>query len=238
MASNSLLLRLPRELRDHIIAYVFEDFNLERVDFSRRHTALGRKRTPPLSDLPPICKTTLQLYYEATPGYLTRVTPILYNIEMTCWLRTWLATFPSASGYAAIRQVAFRNFHGPEQIKGYELIALCPNLLHLDIMLGDEFADPGTVPSLAISSLSSSVNAYESLDNIILMHQLHRLLKIPRLERLDFGFHDWETPLSNHRARQVMEWLRVKFRAQGREVHIHCRQMLYGSFLCRDFESD
>lgn len=142
-------------------------------------------------------------------------------------MRKWLATFPCNSGFRAIRQLAFRNFHGPEQIKGYELIALCPNLRSLNIMFGDEFADPGMVPSLSIKSLSISVNAYESLDNIILIHQLHKLLQIPKLKRLDFGFHDWKHPMSNERARQVKAWLGVKFQGDGKKVHIVCKQMMY-----------
>jgi hypothetical protein len=92
-------------------------------------------------------------------------------------------------------------------------------------MLGDEYSDPGTVPSLAFSSLSSSVNAYESLDNIILIHQLHRLVDIPNLELLEFGFHDWEERISNDRARQIKEWLKVKFQAKGKDVHVVCKQM-------------
>jgi hypothetical protein len=106
-----------------------------------------------------------------------------------------------------------------------------PNLKYLCVMLGDEYSDPGTVPSLAISSLSSSVNAYESLENIILMHQLHRCIDIPNLEVLEFGFHDWEQPMSHDRARQVKEWLDVKFKAKGKEVNIVCKQMQWVGML-------
>jgi hypothetical protein len=228
MEGSSTLLRLPRELRDEIIKYVFEDFNQERLHISRHHNTLERIVTPPIRALPPICSASQQLYIETTPYFISRVTPLSCDVATTCWLRKWLASIPFELGYRSVRQLAFRNFHGPEQNKGFELIALCPNLRHLNIMLGDEYSDPGTIPSLAISSLSSSVNAYESLDNIILMHQLHRLLDIPSLQLLEFGFHDWEQPISSDRARQVKEWLKVKFQAKGRDVLVICKQMQWG----------
>ncbi|CAO2654973.1 Nn.00g117060.m01.CDS01 [Neocucurbitaria sp. VM-36] len=235
MASQPPVFRLPRELRDQIIAYVFDDFEEPRVEFN--HVAGEQEMAPPYNELPALCKASKQLYYEATLSFLSRITPVLCNIGTICWLRKWLVTFPSDSGFRAIRQLAFRNFDGPEQIKGYELIALCPNIRTLDIMFGDEYADPGTIPLLdimfgdadpgtipssAIDSLISSVNAYESLDNIISMHQLYRLVQVPHLERLHFGFHDWEQPISIDRARQVMEWLRIEFQAKGKTVHIEC----------------
>ncbi|KAH7398534.1 hypothetical protein BKA66DRAFT_437583 [Pyrenochaeta sp. MPI-SDFR-AT-0127] len=229
MESQSPLLRLPRELRDQIIEYVFEEIKQDRLTFDCPDTSHHQATNARLENLPGICRASGQLYYEVTPYFLSRITPALYDIETTCWLRKWLATLPSGSGFRAIRELAFRNFHGPEQIKGYELISLCPNLCQLNIMFGDEYSDPGIVPSLAIRSLSSAYNAYESLDNIVLMHQLHKLVDIPKLERLYFGFHDWEQPVSMDRARQVTEWLGVKFRAQGRIVRIECQQILYGN---------
>jgi hypothetical protein len=225
MAVSSPLLRLPRELRDEIYKYTFEVYNQERLCLSPHHHVQERAVTPPIRALPPICSVSHQLYIESTPHFLVRVAPSSPNVATTCWMRKWLATFPSELGYRSIQQLAFRNFHGPEQIKGYELIALCPKLRYLDIMLGDEFSNPGTIPSLAISSLSSSVNAYESLDNIIVIHQLHRLVEIPNLELLEFGFHDWEERISSDRARQIKEWLKVKFQAKGKDVHVVCKQM-------------
>jgi hypothetical protein len=225
MDVSSPLLRLPRELRDEIYKYVFDRYHQERLHLSQHHNIQERAVTPPIRALPPICGASHQLYDETTPHFLTRVTPTSSNVATTCWMHKWLATFPSELGYRSIQQLAFRNFHGPEQIKGYELIALCPKLRYLDVMLGDEYSDPGTVPSLAFSSLSSSVNAYESLDNIILIHQLHRLVDIPNLELLEFGFHDWEERISNDRARQIKEWLKVKFQAKGKDVHVVCKQM-------------
>jgi hypothetical protein len=229
MDTQSRLLLLPRELRDEIVKYIFADFNEEWLNFERQHNILERNVTPPVRSLPPICSASQQLYAETTPYFLSLVTPVSRNVATTCWLRKWLATLPSGLGYRSVRQLAFRNFHGPEQIKGFELIALCPNLRHLNLMLGDEWSDPGTVPSLAISSLSSSVNAYETLENIILIHQLHRLVDLPKLQVLEFGFHDWESSVSSDRARQVKEWLRVKFHAKGKDVNIVCKQMLWGS---------
>jgi hypothetical protein len=82
-------------------------------------------------------------------------------------------------------------------------------------MFGDEWSDPVIVPSLAITALRSFVNAYETLDNVIVMHQLHRLLEIPALEDLGFGFHDWEVAVSAKRAGQVKEWLERGFRPMG-----------------------
>ncbi|KAL5117884.1 hypothetical protein ACEQ8H_004202 [Pleosporales sp. CAS-2024a] len=225
MASPSPLLRLPREIRDEITRYVFDSFDQERLHIWRYHNVLERNITPPIKALPPICSASQQLYHETTPYLLSRIVPVSSDVSTTCWLRKWLATFHDNLGYRSIHHLAFRNFHGPEQIKGFELIALCPNLRRLNIMLGDEYSDPGTVPSLAISSLSSSVNAYETLDNIILMHQLHRLLDIPELRLLEFGFHDWEHQVSCDRARQVKEWLKVKFHAKGRHVNVVCKQM-------------
>ncbi|KAF2129320.1 hypothetical protein P153DRAFT_366731 [Dothidotthia symphoricarpi CBS 119687] len=221
-----LLFRLPRELRDEIYQYTLDDdLKQQRLDFQQRHDVRERAITPPIRALPPICGVSKQVYYEATPFFLSQITPLSLTVETTCWLRKWLATFPSETGYRAIRQLAFRSFHGPEQIKGFELIALCPNLRSLDVMFGDEYSDPGTVPSLAIESLSSAANAYDTLENIVVMHQLHRYIEIPKLERMDFGFHDWQGDVSCERARQVMEWLRVKFHAKGRDVHIECQQM-------------
>lgn len=227
MMETSPFFRLPRELRDKVYHYIFDALLWKWLDFQQHHNVCEREITPPIHALPPICKASKQTYYEATPFFLKQVTPFSLNVETTCWLRKWLATFPSDTGYRAVRQIAFRNFHGPEQIKGFELLALCSNLRHLDVMLGDEYSDPGTVPSLAIKSLSSAVNAYESLDNIILMHQLYRFVELPRLQRLYFGFHDWQGEMSYDRARQVMEWLRVKFRAKGNKVYLDCRQMRY-----------
>jgi hypothetical protein len=228
MCATSRLLRLPRELRDHVIRYVFDDFDQERLDFNRHHNVHEPNVTRPIKSLPPICVVSQQLYDEVTPCFLTRITPISFNVATSCWLRKWLPTLSSGLGFRSIHQLAFRNFHGPEQHKGFELIAHCPNLRHLSVMLGDEYADAGTVPSLAISSLSSSVNAYESLDNIIMMHQLHKLAEISSLQVLEFGFHDWEQPMSHDRARQVKEWLSVKFVAKGMDVNIVCKQMQWG----------
>jgi hypothetical protein len=238
MEVRSPLLSLPRELRDEVVRYVLDECTQDRLNFKRRHNVLERNITAPLKALPPICATSRQLYNEATPYFLSCVTPISHDIATTCWLRRWLATFPAGLGYGSIHELSFRNFHGPEQIKGYELIALCPNLRYLQLMLGDEFSDPGTVPSLAIKSLSSSVNAYESLDNIILIHQLRKLTDIPKLELLEFGFHDWEQPISCDRARQVKEWLKVKFRAKGRDVHVVCKQMRWNGMYTTDNDDD
>jgi hypothetical protein len=226
MSEQSPLLRLPRELRDAIFRYTFDEFDLERLDINLNHDVEERKVTPPIESLPPICVVSKQLYDETTPYFLTRIMPISLNVATSCWLRKWLATFEL--GYRSIHQLSFRNFHGPEQIKGYELIVLCPNLRYLFVMIGNEHSDPGTVPSLAISSLSSSANAYESLDNIVLMHKLSQLVETPELQVLEFGFHDWE-PMSHDRARQVKEWLSVKFRAKGKDVSIVCKQMQSGS---------
>jgi hypothetical protein len=229
MNTSSPLLCLPRELRDDIIKYVFDAFDQERLRFSKHHNVSERIITPPLRSLPPICAVSRQLYAEATPYFLTRITLVSSNVATSCWLRRWLASFPTNLGYRSIRHLFFRNFHGPEQIRGYDLIALCPNLRSLNIMFGDEYSDPGTVPSLATTSLSSVVNAYECFDNILLMHQLHRLIEIPNLETLEFGFHNWEQPFSSNRARQVKEWLTVKFQAKGKSTHIICKQMQWGS---------
>ncbi|KAJ4368386.1 hypothetical protein N0V83_006743 [Neocucurbitaria cava] len=226
MAVQPPLFRLPRELRDQILAYVFDDLEEPRVQF-KHHVARAQQMTPPYKDLPALSRASKQLYYEATLLFLTHITPVLSDIETICWMREWLSAFSSDSAFRSIRQLAFRNFHGPDQIRGYELIAMCPNIRFLDIMFGDEYAHPGTVPTLAIKSLSSSVNAYESLDNIIAMHQLYRLVDIPKLKGLHFGFHDWDSKVSNDRARQVMAWLRAKFQAQKRHVQIECKQMWY-----------
>lgn len=227
MNSQSPLLKLPRELRDQIVGYVFEEFKQNRKASEHDYASHQQMTTVPFDHLPTICEASKQFYYETTPDFLSRITPILHNIDSICWLRRWLATFPSGSGFLAIRQLAFRNFHGPEQIKGYELIDLCPNLRRLNVMFGDEYSNPGTIPSLAIKSLGSSYTVHESLDDIIITYQLRRLLEVPKLERLDFGFHDWEQPISLHRAREMTEWLDAKFRAQGRNVRIGCRQILY-----------
>ena len=232
MNQNSPLLHLPRELRDQIFDYLFDNEQLRRIDFDRKHNVQEARVTRPLESLHPICRVSQQLYIEATPSYLTRVAPISFNVATTCWLRKWFATIPpSGLGYRSIRQLAFRNFHGPEQVKGYELMAMCPNLQFLNIMLGDEYSEAGDVPSLGISSLSSLANAYDSLDNIILMHQLHRLLDIPKLKILEFGFHDWAQPVSSVRARQVKEWLKSKLQAKGRDVYVVCKQMQWGGSL-------
>jgi hypothetical protein len=232
MSQTSPLLRLPRELRDQIFEHLFDNEQQRRIDFDRMHNVEEATVTRPLESLHPISRVSQQLYIEAIPSYLSCVTPISFNVATTCWLRKWLATIPpSGLGYRSIRQLAFRSFHGPEQIKGYELMAMCPNLQFLNIMLGDEYSEAGDVPSLAISSLTSFANEYDSLDNIILMHQLHRLLDLPKLEVLEFGFHDWAQPVSCNRARQVKEWLKSKFQAKGREVYVVCKQMQWGGSL-------
>ncbi|KAH7395270.1 hypothetical protein DE146DRAFT_616173 [Phaeosphaeria sp. MPI-PUGE-AT-0046c] len=219
----SPLLHLPRELRDEIMDYVFCEYDQERLRFSRHHDVTERTITPPTKALPPICIASQQLYFETTPYFLNHITLVSNTVVTTCWLRRWLATLPS--GYRSVRHLTFRNFHGPEQIKGLELIALLPNLRVLNVMLGDEYSDPGDVPSLALSPLSSAINAYENIDNIILMYQLHRLFEIPNLEVLEFGFHNWEQPVSSHRARQVKQWFVSKFQARGRDVNVVCKQM-------------
>ncbi|KAH7069085.1 hypothetical protein BKA63DRAFT_100932 [Paraphoma chrysanthemicola] len=234
MTMASPLLSLPRELRDEIFRYVLDDYTEARLNFKRRHNVAERNINVPIKALPAICGTSRQLYYETTPYLLNRVVLVSHDVATTCWLRRWLATFPDGLGYRAVRELSFRNFHGPEQNKGYELMALCPNLRYLHLMLGDEFADPGTIPSLAIKSLSRSANVYETLDNIILMHQLLRLTDIPRLELLEFGFHDWEQPISFDRARQVKEWLKVKFEAKGKDVHVVCKQMRWNGMVSTD----
>ncbi|KAF2027696.1 hypothetical protein EK21DRAFT_102393 [Setomelanomma holmii] len=234
MEAQSRLMSLPRELRDMILDYVLDDYAQERINFNRRHNVQEQIITTPLRALPSICATSQQLYAEAMPLFLCRVTPVSHNVATTIWLRRWLATFPLGLGYDCIQELSFRNFHGPEQIKGYELITLCPNLRYLSIMFGDEYSNPGTVPSMAIKPLSSSANVYENLDNIILMHQLRKLTEVTNLELLEFGFHDWDQPISFDRARQVKEWLRVKFRAKGKDVPIVCKQMRWNGMYSTD----
>jgi hypothetical protein len=222
------LLRLPQELRDEIVEFVFSDFDQERLRINRHHDVTERTIKAPRQALPPICIASQQLYLETTPLFLNRIKLASNNVATTCWLCRWLATLPAGRGYRSVRHLAFRNFHGLEQIKGIELIALCPNVRSLNIMLGDEYSDPGNVPSMALSTLSSAINAYENLDNIILMYQLHRLIEIPNLEVLEFGFHNWELPVSSIRARQVKQWFVSKFQAKGRSVHVVCKQMQWG----------
>lgn len=229
MSTLPPLLRLPQELRDDIYAYIFDDFPHQRLRINKYHNVHERTITLPLKALPPICTTSLQIYHETTPYFLQRITLLAFNLQTTCWLRRWLATFPSNHGYLSIQALAFRNFHGPEQLKSYELLSLCPNIRSLNIMFGDEFSDPGMVPSLAISSLSSTINAYESFENLLLMHQLHRVVALPKLEVLEFGFHDWLEPVSGARERQIEEWLRMKFRGRGRDVRVFCKQVAWGS---------
>ncbi|KAF1919950.1 hypothetical protein BDU57DRAFT_585973 [Ampelomyces quisqualis] len=219
------LLRIPRELRDEIVKHVFEDFDQQRLLIDKYHNVLEQNITPPFRALPPICATSLQLYFETTPYFLRKIKLLSFNLATTCWLRKWLATFPRNLGYLSIHHLAFRNFHGPEQIKGYELLALCSNIRTLNIMFGDEFSDPGIVPSLAISSLSSAINAYESFDNVLLIHQLYRIVELPNLEVLEYGFHDWDEPVSGARERQITEWFGIKFRGKGRDVSVVCKQM-------------
>lgn len=225
MEHQSRLLRLPRELRDIIVVYIFDSFDLERLDFARHHPVQEHNITTPTRSLPPICVASRQLHDETLPYFLSRITPISHSLDTTIWMRRWLETLSPHLGFNAIYHLSFRNFHGAEQNKGYELIAQLPSLTHLIIMLGDPNSAPSTFPSLAISQLSSSANAYESLDNIIIMHRLHRLFEIPSLKVLEFGFHDWEQMISHDRARQVKEWLNIKFRAQGKDVNIVCKQM-------------
>jgi hypothetical protein len=224
MSALPPLLRLPRELRDEIYAYVFDDFPHQRLRINKYHNVHERIITPPLKALPPICATSLQLYFETTPYFLLHITLLAFNLQTTCWLRRWFATFPNSAGYISIQRLAFRNFHGPEQIKGYELLSLCPNIRSLNIMFGDEFSDPGMVPSLAISSLSSAINAYESFDNVLLMRQFHRIIELPKLEVFEFGFHDWEEPVSWPKERQIEEWLGMKCREKGRDIRVVCKR--------------
>lgn len=220
---SSSLLSLPRELRDEIYKYVFDDFVRHFLRIDKYHNVFERNITPPLKALPPICTTSLQLYFETTPYFLHHVKLLSFTLATTCWLRRWLATFPHNLGYLSIQHLSFRNFHGPEQIKGYELLALCPNVRTLNIMFGDEYSDPGIVPSLALSSLSSAINAYESFDNVLLIHQLHRIAELPRLEVFEYGFHDWEEPVCGARERQITEWIGMKCRGKGRDVRVVCR---------------
>lgn len=229
MIAHFPFFRLPREIRDDIFDYVFDDIKKQCVSFKSYQVISEGRVRPPLEKLPPLCSVSQQFYLEATPRYLARMTLSSCSVTTTSWILKWLATFPFDSGYRSVRQMMFRNFHGPEQNKGFELISRCHNLRSLDIMLGDEFSEPGTVPSLSMKALSSSLNAYDSFDHIILVYQLHRLLDIPKLARLEFGFHDWEQPVSVERARQVKEWLRMESQAKGIRMDVVCRQMEWGT---------
>jgi hypothetical protein len=232
MGVPSPLLRLPRELRDEIIKYTFDDYNQEPLHFSQRHPVLERVVTPPIGALPPICIVSQQLYLEATPYFLILVTPISFNHATTCWIRKWLATFPSELGYRSIQQLAFRNFHGPEQARGYELIALCPKLRSLSIMFGSKRYDLEITPLTSISSHSSPANACESPLSIRLNHQIHKILAIPNLELFEFGFHDWEHPVNSARARHIKKWLQDRFQSKGKNVYVVCKQMQWPGRHC------
>lgn len=228
METASKFLCLPRELRDEIFDFALDDGKQERTGFTREHDTTEQIR-PPLGDLPPLCSVSQQFYLEATPRYLNRATLSSSDATNTSWLIKWLAAFPGESGYRAVQHVAFRNFHDLEQLLGYQLLSSCYNIRSLNIMFGDEFSNTGMLSSLSMMGYSGAMNAYESIDNFMLKYQLHRLLELPKLETLDFGFHDWVQPVSTERARYMKDWLTEEFRARGRYVKIECRQMQWGT---------
>ena len=225
MMPSSPLLRLPREIRDQIVGYVFEDVEPhEKIEFKLADTQDLKRVDPTWDHLPHICHASMQLYHETTPAFLSHVTPVLQDVETICWMRKWLKSFAYNAGFRAIKQLSFRNFYGPEQIKGHELIALCPNLRHIDITFGDEFSNH--VPGNSWDwKREASHNPLESLDEMIRSYQLNDLLAIPKLERFSFEFFQWDVLVSPVRARQLIEWLQIGFAAKGKMVQIECDEL-------------
>ncbi|KAH8724891.1 hypothetical protein GQ44DRAFT_707979 [Phaeosphaeriaceae sp. PMI808] len=219
--AQSLLLRLPRELRDLIIRFTLDELDQIRLDFDRTHNVREHNITPPLYSLPPICAVSQQLYHEATPYFMSKVSPISFNLATTCWLRSWLATFPAGTGYHCIRHISFRNFNSSEQLHGYELIALCPNLRHLNIMFNVEYVSPSATPL----TITPEVSAIESLDDLIHTYQLKKIFDVPKLQIFEFGFHHWKLPVSSERTTRVTEWFQAGFRGRGKHVDIVCSQL-------------
>lgn len=222
---------LPRELRDHIIRYTLDDFHEDPenvpVDMSWE-ASLARDLSPWSECLPPICKVSYQLYFEATTIYLSMITPLLRDFQTTAWLTRSLAAFPADSGYSSIRRLAFRNFHGIGQTKGYELIALCPNLQKLSVMFGDEFDRPVWSPTPfqdAIEKPNGSIDAHQNLANTILMYEMHHILRVPRLKKFEFAYHSWDYIITSKSAEEMISWFSQQFLAVAMSVEIACAQL-------------
>ncbi|OAL51867.1 hypothetical protein IQ07DRAFT_586217 [Pyrenochaeta sp. DS3sAY3a] len=192
--------------------------------------ALARDLSPWSECLPPICKVSSQLYFEATSIYLNMITPVLRDFQTMAWLTRSLAAFPAGTGYKSIRRLTFRNFHGIEQTRGYQLIALCPSLRSLEIMFGDEYHRPERSPTPVedvIDAPNGSIDAHENLTATILMYEMHRLFKVPNLKQLGFGFHGWTSSTSPKLAEQIISWLAQEFLAGAMSVELKCAQLHY-----------
>ncbi len=237
MQSQSRLLRLPREIRDHIVEYVFDDLNGDLITFKQSNKCSFRKISAPFDGLPGICNTSRLLYYEATPVFLSRVTPVLHHVESITYLRRWLETLPPRIGFQVIRRLKFKYFHGPEQIKGWELISRCPNLRHLNIRFTCESASFGSAGSAGYfeTHFNNFTSSHGGLDSIIRLYDLEKLFEIPKLERLEFGSYDWRRRYGLGRTKQLCEWLSMWFQMHDRTVNVEGWQTFDDEDVAGDF---
>lgn len=165
------LLALPREIRDEIYAY---HFALPWIDLSgnKLHEPLlidvsahiprsplgvpSTTLTIPYSMLAPLCKSCKQLYWEATPFYISSCLFSIEDTTTTKFLTGWLDTF-GVEGWKAVRHLEFRDFSRVrmgDDVSGigggvwekdaegwgqegtdHDMLLKCPNLRTLNIRL-------------------------------------------------------------------------------------------------------
>lgn len=127
VTSQSPLLRIPRELRDAIFAYVFEELSWfpkdwGSVDISDKN-ALYR-------ELPGLCQANRQLFHEATPIFLAR-NMASQNTQTSKLLLDLYSHFPGDAATKGVRQFSIRNWTEEGTAVQLELISKFTNLQYL-----------------------------------------------------------------------------------------------------------
>lgn len=236
------LLYLPRELRNYIYGYlfdlpvtnasgrIFKDPLLLDVALHIPRDSLGLPATDlaiPYSMLAPLCKTSKQLYWEATPYHLTSCILLLEDTSTTKYLITWLDTF-GKEGFRAIKHLEFVDFTSPEDGVDHLLLLRCPNLRSLNIT----FRGTNTIQSpflpTRIRGSTDRISSWTMLGEhkSMLVYEAWRVevvLELGYLERIAFGFPDEK----NVHTRRTMcltlrDRLRNEWEAKAKWVEIDC----------------
>ena len=126
---QSPLLRLPRELRDHIYVYAFKGFGLfpkswDNVDNSDENALFH--------ELPGICRANRQLFREATPIFLARDI-YSWNTRTSQHLLNLFSQFPGDEATKGIEEFSIYNWTDQGTQIQLGLILKFQNLCFLDV---------------------------------------------------------------------------------------------------------
>jgi hypothetical protein len=256
--SPSPFLALPRELRDQVYIQLFSLpytstknqilANPLLLDISAHIPShpLGlpistsaNSNPIPYTLLAPLCRTCKQLYWEATPFYLSTCLLSIEDTATANFLKAWLDTFGNA-GWNAVRHVEILDLPRSDEPNSDEeesdlelelykdtdsismehtLLSSSPNLTTLNIGLRNTAPLYGSFKPRPYRSIIFP----DAVNRICTAYRLDTILSLKCLERLSFGLEDE----GDIRARRIVSlnlqyWFERRWEERGRWVLVDC----------------